>query len=361
MAGPNDEASAVFDMDSAVADIGADLGFGGSSDDDDDGDDLGGEADDAADDAPDGEDEGEVDGGESDESDPAAAEANAKTAAKPDEAAAPQQATNIVREPPKSWAKETHAHWATLKPEVQEYIHKRETQFLDGLEQYKGAAQYAKTIDSVIAPYRQVLASQKLQEPQAIASLMRAHVALTTGSPESRRAAFEQLAKNMGYSTENGAIQAPPPPTPTELELQRRLDALDSERAQQREAEQARLRAETDALVETFAADPAHTYFNEVAPDMRRFVADGMDLDAAYDAAVWSNPVTRAKQIAALETQWKAEYDKDAKTRIAAARRGTSSNVRAVESQRAPTEPKGKFLSTSAMQADLAAIKSRAQ
>lgn len=362
MTDPNAEATGAFDMDSAVEAIGADLGFdtsGNEADDDEADDDSA--TDEGADDAADDESDGEVDAGESDETDEAATEASAKTAAKPDETAQ-AQATNIVREPPKSWAKDTHAHWATLKPEVQEYIHKRETQFLDGLEQYKTAAQYAKTVDSVVAPYRQILQSQKLAEPQAIASLLRAHVALTTGAPESRRAAFEQLAKNMGYDPATlGNGQPPPPPTPYEQELQRRLDALESERVQQREAAEAQLRAETDALVETFAADTAHSYFNEVAHDMRTFVNAGMELDAAYDAAVWSNKVTRAKEIASLETQWKADYEKNAKARVEAARRNTSSNVRAVESSRAPTEPKGKFLSQSAMEADLKAIRARTQ
>lgn len=343
MTDPNAEATGAFDMDAAVEAIGVDLGFDGSDEDT--------EADETPDyDAADA-DDSESDAVESDEADE-----ESKPAADPAAAAKP-----AGREPPKSWAKETHDRWNALQPEVQEYILKREDQFHQGLEQYKGAAQFAKTVGDAIAPYREVLKAQNLDETRAISTMMRAHVALTTGSPESRRAAFTQLAKNMGYTLPETGVQQAAPPTAHELELQQRLNRIESERAQQQAAEESRQRAALEAEVETFASDSANKYFNEVANDMRGFVQAGMDLASAYKAAVWSNDVTRAKEIAALETQWSETAQKNARAKIDAARRSTSNNVRAVDSRRAPTEPKGKFLSDSAMRDDLAAIKSRTQ
>lgn len=352
MTDPNAEATGAFDMDAAVDAIGLDLGFDGSAAEEDEDD---APSEDADDDAP-AEDDGEADTAESEEADGESKPVAAKPATDPAAAAKP-----AGREPPKSWAKETHDRWTALAPEVQDYIYKREEQFHQGLEQYKGAAQFAKSIGDVIAPYRQVLQSQNLDETKAVASLMRAHVALTTGSPESRRAAFTQLAKNMGYTLPETGVQPMAPPTPHELELQQRLNRIESERAQQQAAEESRQRAALEAEVETFASDTANKYFNEVAHDMRGFVQAGMDLASAYKAAVWSNDVTRAKEIAALETQWSETAQKNARAKIDAARRGTLNNVRAVDSRRAPTEPKGKFLSDSAMRDDLAAIKSRTQ
>jgi hypothetical protein len=331
-----------LDIDSAVEDIGADLGFGPGDDSESDAD----VQDDA--DVP--------------EDDEAAADEELAEPEADDEATAavtPEPAT--AREAPKSWAKEMHTEWSKLDPKTQDYFQKREDQFHQGLEQYKGAAQYAKSISDVVAPYREVLASQKLQEPQAIASLMRAHVALTTGSQESRRSAFQQLAKNMGYSMDGGVIAPPPPPTQYERDLQDRLDRIDSERAQQSAAEQERISAEVTAQVETFAADPANVHFSDVAHDMRRLINAGVtDLGEAYKAAIWLNEVSRAKEIATLQTQWTADFKKQSRAKFEAASRDVSVNVRAADSQRPPTEPKGKFLSDMSMRTELAKIKNRA-
>src|SRR5262245_43095360 len=65
----------------------------------------------------------------------------AAAAPPPADAAAPS-----IREAPKSWAKEQHEIWSKIDPKGQDYIEKREKDFLDGLEQYKTDAQWAKTI-----------------------------------------------------------------------------------------------------------------------------------------------------------------------------------------------------------------------
>src|SRR5678809_722451 len=54
-------------------------------------------------------------------------------------ASTPEQPS--VRTVPKSWAKEYHDHWGKIDPKAQEYIEKREQDFLNGLEQYKTDAQ----------------------------------------------------------------------------------------------------------------------------------------------------------------------------------------------------------------------------
>ncbi len=71
--------------------------------------------------------------------------------------------------------------------------------------------------------------------------------------------------------------------------------------------------------MDAFASDPAHPYFGEVSEDMLVFLRSGMKLDAAYEKAVWGNPVTRAKEIArtAAEATTKAETERLEKVRKA--------------------------------------------
>src|SRR6185503_1710067 len=64
--------------------------------------------------------------------DPAAAVDPPQSAAP---ASTPEQPT--LRSVPKSWAKDYHPYWEKIDPKAQEYIEKREKDFLDGLEQYK--------------------------------------------------------------------------------------------------------------------------------------------------------------------------------------------------------------------------------
>ena len=59
----------------------------------------------------------------------------------------------VVREAPKSWAKDQHEVWKTLPPAAQDYIEHRERQMLDGIEEYKQFAHYGRELNNVISPY----------------------------------------------------------------------------------------------------------------------------------------------------------------------------------------------------------------
>ena len=94
-----------------------------------------------------------------------------------------------LRTVPKSWPTEMHDYWGKIDPKVQEYWETREKQMLDGLDQYKGDAQYAKALREVFAPHQHTLRSQGFDEVKAIEYLLNAHHRLTGGTPESRKAA----------------------------------------------------------------------------------------------------------------------------------------------------------------------------
>ena len=251
--------------------------------------------------------------------------------------------TPQVRTAPKAWAKEQHEHWGKLDPKVQDYIELREKQMLDGLDQYKTDAQYAKQLRNVINPYGEFLKSQGVSEPEAIQYLLNAHYALTTGSPEQRAQLFEQLGRDLGITQSGNGQNGQNDPV---MDLRKKVDTLLSDREAQQRASVQEKRQKADLETSTFAADPTNVHFNEVAQDMVPLVKAGYSLKDAYETAVYRNPVTRQKELDRLSTEAKAKAAEKAKAEADAAKRAAGTNIRAAHTQTAPTEPKGSMEDT---------------
>lgn len=272
-----------------------------------------------------------------------------------------QQQASEALAPPKSWAADKHELWKALPRPAQEYYNTREQQFLTGIEQYRGDAGFAKQLREVITPYQPMLRAQGISETDAVKFLLNANYRLTNGSEVERRAAYEQIGRDLGFlqaqSGQGGQSGEQQQVDPVLRQLQTELGQIKSVlTAEQRTRhEQARTKADTD--VNTFAADKTNLYFDEVAKDMVGFINQGMDLKDAYDKAVWANPVTRAKEIARLKTEEAAKTPDPQK--VEAARRAAAVNGRGSETHRAPTEHKGKFLSDESMKEDLRKIRAR--
>lgn len=248
-----------------------------------------------------------------------------------------------VRAAPKSWAKEQHERWGKIDKDTQDYIELREKQFLDGLEQYKGDAGYAKQFREVITPYSNFLQSQGVNETQAVQYLLNAHYQLTTGSPEQRAKIYQQLGKDLGLGeSTNGS----PDQNNPLVYLQKKVESLEStEQARQRASQQER-RQKADLETSTFASDPANAHFNDVANDMVPLVKAGYSLKDAYETAVYRNPVTRQKELSRLQTEADAKKAEQAKADAENAKRAASTNIRSARTQTAPTEPKGSMEDT---------------
>lgn len=258
---------------------------------------------------------------------------------------------------PKSWPKDMHPHWAKVPKEVQDYIaNVREKQILDGIDQYKQAASYGKTLNDVLAPYQPLLQSKGLDAPRAVADLMQAYTALTQGTPEQRRTAFHQMGKNLGIPLGDPAT----PPTPLDPEVQQLKEQFQQMQshltAQQQEAFTA---AKSKALseIETFAADAAHTYFEELQDDILGFLKIGDSLQGAYEKAVWANPVTRAKEIARTQTETETKLKENARLQSLPKKQAKSVNIGGRDTQRVPTDPLGSMDDT--LKATAMALRSR--
>ena len=266
--------------------------------------------------------------------------------------------TPITSTAPKSWPKEMHDHWAKTPPEVQQYWQTREKQMLDGLDQYKGAAQYGKTIQDAIAPFQQDIQAQGVDAPRAISFLLEANRRLTTGSVESRRQAYEELGRNLGLPSQAQPGAEPQAPLDPRIQtLEQRIASIQEAQTRQQQAALDAAKAKSQAEVDAFAADPKHAFFDEVHEDIVKFIQAGASLQEAYDRAIWANPVTREKQMQErLSTE--AEKAKErARLDALPKKKAQSVNVRSRDTSRTPTEPVGSIEDT--MRETLTKIKAR--
>jgi len=248
---------------------------------------------------------------------------------------------------PKSWPKEMHDHWSKTPPEVQKYWETREKQMLDGLDEYKGAAQFGKSLHDVITPFRHILQAQGLDAPRAISTLLQAQQRLTTGTAEQRRMAYEELGRNLGLTAQTPSEQGATPPIDPRIQtLEQRLEQVQSTLTAQQQVAMEAAKTKASAEVEAFASDASHPFFDECADDIIRFITQGASLQEAYEKAVWANPVTREKQV---QTRLQTEADKArerARLDALPKKKAAGVNVRSRETQRTPTEPLGSMEET---------------
>ena len=280
-------------------------------------------------------------------------------------ASTPEQPT--VRSVPKSWAKDYHPYWEKIDPKAQEYIEKREKDFLDGLEQYKGDASWAKTIRESLNPYRQTLQSLKVDEVQAIKSLFNADHQLRYSPTEQRIQYFKKLAENYGVDLSAfGKAEAPNGTAPAQVdpvvqELKQQVSQMQSYQQAQLQAAQQEARTQAEKEIAAFAADEkAHPYFNDVSSEMTMLIqADrSLSLQDAYDRAVRLNPVTYAKEVARIQTEHEAKLKENARLESLPKKKASAVNIKSRDTQRSPTEPSGANLED-ALKQNLVAIRSR--
>lgn len=279
--------------------------------------------------------------------------------------AEPAAATEPVVEPtavesvvsaPKTWRPEAAAKWAATPPEVQAEILKREDDMFRGLESYKNDASIGKNVKTVLEPYLPILKQYNVDPLAQISGLMQAHYSLVTGTPEQKQAMFAKLAADYGIQPEGYEA---PYVDPQVAALRQELTTLKST-VQGREAQEAeRSRNSLASEINTFAADPAHAYFDEVANDIAGFLKAGSakNLAEAYEKAVWANPVTRAKEQARLTAESLAKAQKSDQEKAQAARKAASANVNSKPKPASGTTPVGSIDDT--LQSALAGIKSR--
>ena len=342
MPGENDD----FNLDSAVSDIGAGLGFGD---------------DDASDNATDpvvldtaGNGEPLPDGvGAAPTAAPAGTEAPDTGTGSPPAAVSPTAAA------PRTWRPEAAAQWAALPPDVQAEIHKREEDIFRGIEGYKADAAYGKTMQSVIAPYDAVMKQYNIDPVQQVSGLMQAHYTLALGTPEQKQALFQQLARDYSVDLSPLAERDNPYVDPEVLRLRQEMAAIKSETSTYRNERLATQKQAIETEVAQFANDPANVHFKDVVNDMAHLLQTNQaaTVKEAYEKAVWTNPAIRAREIDRQQADKVSRAAKEAEVKAAAAKKALGANVRTSAKSGGAAAPLGSMDDTIA--ATLASINAR--
>ena len=250
-----------------------------------------------------------------------------KTAPAIETQAAAEKSTEVdpLNTAPNTWKKDAAATWAALPPAAKAEISRREADFHRGIEGYRNAANFGKTMENAMAPYAQTLQSLGLSAEKAVSELMGADHRLRHGSQAERNAFFAELGHRYGIDM-SGAVQAHQNINPQVMEMQQRAlraeQQLHEFHQSGQQQEQAALYSELDAFVN----DPNHSHFPAVAGHVQALLQAGQatGLKDAYEQAVWANPSTRALQLAEQQAAQRAEADQRAK----AAKLSASVNTR---------------------------------
>lgn len=291
---------------------------------------------------------------EAPESDPAAASDAASDDGQPRSA----EPEGDSLPPPSSWAKDQHEKWAKLDRATQDYIALRESQMSQGISQFQDTAKFGRQVRDIFAPHVAELRAAGIDEVGAVQTLLNAHLNLTRAAPDQRKQMFADLARQYGVDVGSVAAAVQPPIPPEFDVLKKEIDGIKGKLTASENAALEARKSQAVREVEAFASDPAHPYFDELADDIAKMIEIGHPLADAYEKAVWSNPVTRAKELERVKADGdKAKREKSQKE-AAAALKAKSANIRGRDTSRAPQPPTGTMEDT--MRATLADIRSRA-
>lgn len=228
---------------------------------------------------------------------------------------------------PASWNKEERAVWDSMPPAAQKAVLRREADTAKGVDKLKqeitGLKDQTRDIEEAVAPYKAMILQMGRTPGQAVRGLFDWQMALAGPQKEQ---AFRQLAANLGINLQNlvtGAqapvqAEAPANEVPAEFrpvldqygqridQLQNRLQSYETNAlAQQQQA--------ADQMIENWAKNKPHfaavreRMGELINADIRRLQANqpalggyilngNIDLDKAYEDAIWAHPEVR-KQI----------------------------------------------------------------
>jgi hypothetical protein len=206
---------------------------------------------------------------------------------------------SAVSSMPGTWKKEMEADWKALPQSVRDYVKTRESQAMQGIQQY---SQGYKSWDAVTRPFAEIFSAHPDVQPIGLLqNLMQSHIKLLTLPDAEKQVFANEIFKAYGIN------QAPQSLDQATAQQMQRLEAL--ERAEAHRAQQSRIEAQNRftadvakarAEIDAFSSDPKNPHFLEVANDIHRLISSGVctDVKSAYEMAVWNNPSVRQKLLA---------------------------------------------------------------
>lgn len=199
-----------------------------------------------------------------------------------------------VRDPWSSWKKEAAEIMRTLPEDAQKYIIERQDQFHKGIEGYREAANFAKSIDKAINPYKDYLGQLGVAPDVAFSNLLRTEKTLRTGSAQEKAELFQKLAHD--YGIDMGQLAS----IPFDAERSRMKSELAYYQEQLKASNdfrQSQEDAQYHSLINDFGQQ--HEHFEAVREDMALLLESGkaQTLEDAYAKALRLNDELYAKNM----------------------------------------------------------------
>jgi hypothetical protein len=257
----------------------------------------------------------------------------AKTYSEPSADGGPATAPEATSGPPQTWSKEERAIWNDLPEAARATINRREAASARGVHELRSRYQ---EIDTAVAPYSAVMKQNNVTAGQAINKLFAWHMEL---AGPNKVAAFRQLAQNFGVDPAalagGGQYQQPQqqayqPVNPVISNLEARMNGYEQQNA-------AAARTAAEQTWANWSQGKPHTekvrglmaqliigdlnLIQAGQPQISNTIKNGsIDIDAAYQAALYAHPEVR-------ETLLREGYTRRDKEAKAAAERARKTGV----------------------------------
>ncbi len=221
--------------------------------------------------------------------------------AKPQADPAASASTPVVKAP-EGWKAELKEQFATLPPQIQAEISRREADMHKAFTRQDEERQFGKRVLEMTAPYLGTI-RQEGGDPLAAYNLyLQTAQTLRTGTPQQKVEALLSVARQfnvpLGQPVQQGQQGYDPRVDQAMQEVNTLKQYLQQEAHQRQLAEQATLQSEIDG----FAQEAGHEHFETVKTRMGVLLENGYakDLQDAYDQAIWSEPAIRSTLSATL-------------------------------------------------------------
>jgi hypothetical protein len=220
---------------------------------------------------------------------------------------------------PTTWKKEYLNIWDKLEKnepvtkdeftKFAEYANQRETEYKKGVSAYKSEVDRIKPLENAIAPYRQHLQQQGINEIALIDNLVKSHFVLAQAPYEQKVQMFNRLAQDYGIQLNGNPQQT----DPYIQQLMNQLNMVNQEvgtiKSRYEQEEQNRLMNEINRVASDVEKFP---HFETVREDMAQLLERGLahNLETAYAKAVRMNDDVWAVEQERLLTQASKQQSK---------------------------------------------------
>ena len=214
---------------------------------------------------------------------------------------------------PEGWAATAKAKFATLDPDIQAEVIRRESDMHRQFTAQDQDRSLGKKIRETASPYLATIRAEGGDEAAAFQQFLNyAHI-MRAATPQQKAQALQNVAQL--YNVPIGQ-QAQQPQTHSALQaLQAKQNEMAQWIEQQNQQRQNQEQAQLFSEIAEFQSADGHDHFEQVKELMGSLLMSGQakDLQDAYDKAIWANPEIRstltAQQLAAAEEKRIAEIN----------------------------------------------------